>query len=97
MIFSPQVSPSLVAGGRRIDGLKIRPPSALKVKFDPLDFELALVPSIKVVPGIVVIMPVKFGDHRIWSDRAARGSASNLPSRGFWVCQLIFVIVNMLE
>ena len=87
---------------------EIRQPSALKVKFDPLDFELALVPSIKVVPGIVVKLPVKFGDHRRWSEPAergaharplwaARGGASDLRSRGFLVCQLTLVIVNMLE
>ena len=39
-----------------------------------LCFELDLVVVMKIVAGIVIYVVVKFGDHRRWSEPAARGA-----------------------
>ena len=47
-------------------------------KFLTFHFALALVAVMEVVAGVVVSMVVKFGDHRRWSEPAARGGATGL-------------------
>ena len=67
----------LVAGRRRIEDLKIRLNPATRAsrgKFDPFHSKLALVGVEKVVAGSAVQVVVKFGDHRRWSEVAARGA-----------------------
>ena len=45
----------------------------MEVISDPLRFEFAYMPRIKVVGNVVAKLPVKFGDHRRWSDRRRVG------------------------
>ena len=103
----PPVLSNLVAGRRRIEHLKFRPPRASRGNSDHFQPELDLVIVMEVVAGVVMQVVLKFGDHRRWSEseargahaqplRAARGGASGLLWPGSLFCQLQFFIVSML-
>ena len=63
----------LVAGRQQIEELKFRPPAVFEVIFGHFRPKLDLVIVIKSVAGILMQVVVKFGDHRRWSELAARG------------------------
>jgi hypothetical protein len=56
------------AGRRRIGEMFPAAPLAFEVFFDLFRSFLDLVPVMKVAPCSVVVLPVKFGDHRRWSE-----------------------------
>ena len=82
-----------------------QPPFEVKSGHFRLLFDLALV--MKVDPYVVMVLSVKFGDHRRWLElevhvvhvpplRAARGSTSNLLWRCSLSCYVVFSITNIL-
>ena len=80
---APPVLGDLVAGRRQIEELNSGEPAAFEVNSGHFRPKLDLVIFMKCVAGLMMQIVVKFGDHRRWSELAARG----VHAQPLWVAR----------